>query len=347
MKISKGMLVLVTGFAFAGVASAEDAAAPAAAAPAATAAAPAVKSEVKSPIQQLLPGAYSSLEMRHTTLRNMNHDQVVNDATNISARPTIGTSLFDGKVDTSFTWIFTKYSGTTAVTKTDVYNDTFITALDSEKAGSLKLEVYTYQNPNANRIGDGRFEESDISLNFESPPSWEIPTAAGKFGLYLFSQVAGVALTNGKDQPVDTVGGTNGHTREEFGLAAAPEGGDDTKVTTPRRDPQLFNITYIQAYTKPVLVEGLRLSVGTEADTIWTPRYEAEEAGANDNRIKLAGYKVYRGIINKYGVSYKLSDKVSVINQLRQNIGGYYAEGLNSDKGSRWENRLILNATLL
>src|SRR4051812_13415513 len=111
MQFTKGALALL-GLALASVATAQDNAS--------------VSAEKTSGIKTIVPGAYGKLEVRHTTLQENleGTDGNVNNIPALSFRPTLGTTLFDGKVDTNFTWIFTKKPDVVPVARSYFYNIT-------------------------------------------------------------------------------------------------------------------------------------------------------------------------------------------------------------------------------
>ncbi len=335
MKISKAMLALVTGFAFAGVAHAEDAPAPAtAAAPAA--AAPATSAEKKAIVQNYLPGAYAKVEVRHSAFRYETGDSINKDRISLSARPTIGTTLFDGKLDTALTWIFAKANSQGYAKKANFYSDTNLTALDAGNGGVISVESTAYAG------NMGHFYDDDLSLNYESPSTWELPAGSSKLGLYVFNML-GTSLTTEKDTSEVTVKRVTEKNGAEFGLTGAAS--DKVK----QRTPTSWDILYTAIYIKPGIVDGLKLSLGTELDTSWTPKY-AEEVSGDASTVGQDGYTLQKLTITKIGVSYKINDKLTVFNQVRQYADGFYAARIDTASGGavpyRWENRLMLTATL-
>src|SRR4051794_2181102 len=106
MKLSKGMIALIAGVAFSGGASAPDQAA--------------VSAEKQAPIKTLIPGAYDKVEVRHDVLRQMNKDTVDDDVRQVNVRPTLGLTMFNDAVDTSFTYVF-KHSADNVIKKSDAY----------------------------------------------------------------------------------------------------------------------------------------------------------------------------------------------------------------------------------
>ena len=143
MKFSKVMFVLVSGLSFAGVATAED-----------TAATAPVSAEKQAPIKSILPGAYANVEVRHDTWREVDAEgKKTNDIPYMQFRPTLGTTLFDDKVDTAFTWVFKKAPDTNKVTKSYMMNVTQWKVID-EKLGNIGPYFEMYQTGNGQSFSD-------------------------------------------------------------------------------------------------------------------------------------------------------------------------------------------------
>jgi len=321
MKFSKGMLV-VAGFSLAGVAAAQDAA---------------VTTEKKAAIQNIVPGAYSSLEVRHSTQRQMTDDTVDNDLVNLTVRPTLGATFFDGKVDTAFTWIFSKRPDAARITKSVMYNETVIKALEG-KQGYLGPYAYAEQGV------DGQdFSSADLGLYGEIATDVEI--------------IGGVLAFNGYWNP--TANYLSARELSKDGNKAPVSSRSESLSLTEdqssieQRDPTLKNVVGVGAKVKPAAVKGLSIGFAVDAIQQWKPKYAAEEVGG-DVRTDIDGYETSSLMINKYAVSYKLTDKVTLTNQLRQNVAGYYEAGIDTGTPDRtgtvadrrWENRVVLSATL-
>jgi hypothetical protein len=84
----------------------------------------AVSAEKQAPIKSILPGSYGKVELRHSVARRMEGDEVTNDLPKMDVRPTLGSTFFDGRLDTSFTWIFRKTPDTAKVSKLILFNET-------------------------------------------------------------------------------------------------------------------------------------------------------------------------------------------------------------------------------
>lgn len=323
MKISKAIFAVVAGAALSGVAMAEDNAA--------------VSAEKTSGIKTLIPGAYGNFELRHQTNRKMEDEKVVNVTPVLSARPTLGTTLFGDKVDTAFTWIFVKKADEVKVTKALVYNETTYSAL-SAKYGSIT--PYAYSEVDANGSG---FSTSDVGINFGG--KLDMPLASGALLLEGYTEpkarfMSAKAASEGKVSVENRTG------EDTFALN---EAGD---TTLEQRDPTLLNDTGISLKYSPAAVKGLSVKAAVDYTQEWAPQYAAKSVD-NDTRTELDHYKNSSAVLNRLNVGYKLTDTVSLTNSVRYWVGGAYASGIDGSKAgdnlglaNRWENRLSLTATL-
>ncbi len=328
MKFSKAIVAMIAGVSFAGIASAQDAAAPAAAAPAT--AAPAASAEKKAMIQELIPTAYGSVELRHKTNRVMTDDKVVEDNVQIQARPSLGATFFDGKLDASATYIFAKTNDSTAIKKSLIFSDVYLTAVES-KFGDLKAYVYSEYAAG----GLDKFTSTSLMAYFSTDGKdiLKFSTGLGEVGA-LFEEYVGPTYHSGTDQPNSKVAQRDGFDGRSLGLVG--DAGDEVK----QRDPDISTITVLLPYIKPSIVPGLKLSAGFEGYSTHAPKYEVSESG----NISQNGYALSKSVVNRATISYKLTDKVVIANSVRQSVNGAWESGV--DNASRWENRLVLSATL-
>lgn len=326
MKISKAIFAVVTGAALSSAAMAQDQAA--------------VTAEKTTGIKSLLPGAYANVQMRHYTVRKMDDDTVVNDIPRLEVRPNIGTTLFNDKVDTSMLWIFNKKAGSQTVNKTVLENITQVKVLDG-KNGFIGPYAETVQ---ANGVS---FSESYVGLYGEG--SYDLALAPGTLTLGGWIQPNAV-LKSGKwskdSESLVPVTNKTGH--GDFALAE----GDDNKIE--QRDPSLFSLNAVNAKFKPAAIPGFSVGAEIEYDQLWKPKYSVKDV-EGDARAEQDGYATSGLTTSKFILSYKVSDNVSLTNSLRHMTGGFYDHRIDSDNAttdnwegtSRWENRIIVSATLL
>ncbi len=334
MKFSKAIFVLVSGLSLAGVAAAEDQPA-------------AVTAEKAAPIKSILPGAYGNVEVRHSTLRLVDTDgKKVNDIPALSVRPTLGTTLFDDKVDTAFTWVFKKAPDTNKITKSYLVNITQWKVLDGA-IGNIGPYSEVYQANGAS------FNDALIGLSGELNKDFALPGATIALNGY-WNPVAEYMdghTNGGKDNQVAT---RNETSQEKLFLTGSTDDADANKVQ--QRDPNLLNQYGASAKYKPEAVKGLSLGLGSDIINKFHPKYTTKETASGEPRTEQDGYATSGLSITKIMVGYKLSDKVSLTGQFRQYTGGTYAKAIDSShpdasgflggRDARFETRLQMVATL-
>lgn len=326
MKFLKG-IVAISSLMAAGQLMAQDAAAPA----------PEVKTEKKALIQSFLPDSYASVEFRHSTWRKMEGDKVTNDVPQLHARPTIGTTLFDGKVDTSFTWIFRKTAESAKVTKIYLFNETQWKVVEGK---------YGFVGPYAFSGQGNGFGFSSSSVGVYGEGKLDYTTPVGAVDLLVYANPL-ADLMSAKVSGANKVEPRNETGREVTALAAS-----DNKIE--QRHSTIWNFGGFSAKLKPSALPGFAVNTGFDVIQKWEPKYSLKDAGGGDDRVNLAGYDAIMTTGTKVGVSYKISDSVSIANSVRLYTIGLWDQGINTSRqeqtgyfrDSRWENRLTLSATL-
>jgi hypothetical protein len=325
VKISKALFAVVAGMTVAGVASAQDAAT--------------TTAEKKAPIQTLLPGAYANAEIRHSTKRSITEDdKVANDIPNLQLRPSLGTTLFDGMVDTSFNWIFIKRPDQVVIDKSTMYNATQWDLVQG-KLGHIGpyAEIYPQTDGGYNSL---------LGFYGELTPSFPVPGGE----LSTLAYVQPVAEYSSKNYADANQQMTPENKTERDSLSLNDEGTD----TIEQRDSTIYNYTGGAVKYKPAAVAGFSVGLGVDFCQTWKPKYETKEVDG-DLRTELSGYEATALSINKLTLGYKLTDKLSLSSQLRQNIGGFYGESVTTDRpdrtgnvgNTRWETRVSVIATIL
>jgi hypothetical protein len=314
MKISKAMFAVIAGTAISSAALGQEA----------------VQAEKQAAIKKILPDAYGSVEVRHSTLRVMEKDEQVSDAPALSVRPTLGTTLFDGKVDTAFTFRYNKKPDTTRVGKSPTYNETTIGLISNDIAS---LKAYGLVNV----AGEDSFSNADLGFMAEAAKSF----GPVKITSYLNPTFTLNSGKNAKNDKVTAADKTNGLT-----LTKA-----DTEVE--REDPSISNSAGIGARYS-IGSTGLSLGTGIDFGQVWEQKLAIVQVEDGTTRRSADGYKYRSSTMSKVSVSYKISDKTSVVGQVRGLTEGFYSEGIdksNPDEAlgygaNRYEARLSLNATL-
>lgn len=297
----------------------------------------AISAEKQAPLKTILPGSYGRLELRHSVARRMEGEEVTNDIPKLDIRPTLGSSFFDGRLDTSFTWIFRKTADTAKVSKLILFNESKWTVLQG-KYGDIGPYALTYQS-------DGQsFSESYVG--FDANLKRDLVATAGTFSLKGYMEPL-AAIRSGKNSGENKVSVRNDTGNENFALSSP----DSAEIE--QRDPTLWNYSGVEARFKPNLLPELYVGLGVDLAQKWDPKYVATE-DEGDTSVELDGYATSAVTTNVFRLGYKLSDSTTIAGALRQNIGGYYQQGVGEDRpdptgywgGTRWESRVALQATL-
>lgn len=298
---------------------------------------PAISAEKQAPMKMILPGSYGKLEVRHSTTRRMEGDDVTNDVPKLDIRPTLGSTFFDGSLDTSFTWIFRKTADTAKVTKLVMFNESKWNVVQG-KYGDFGPYAVTYQS------NDQSF--SDSYVGFDGNLKTDLALESGKLSFTGYVEPL-AHLRSGKSSAESKVSVRNDTGKDSFAL-------DETGSTEiEQRDPTLWNYSGVEARFRPNLLPSLYAGVGVDLSQKWEPKYAAKTIDG-DTRVENDGYATSAITTNVFRLGYKVSDAVSIAGALRQNIGGYYQQGVGESRpdptgywgATRWESRLAVLATL-
>lgn len=325
MKSSKSLLGLVA-FAVSTLAQAQNAT---------------VSAEKKAPLQQLLPGSYGSLEVRHAT--NEQFDVETNSRNIIpyvDLRPTLGSTFYDGQLDTAFTWIFRKNPDSVRIVKNGVgfYNETTWTLFQND---NFKFFPYLYVEQGS--VGANSFALADVGPHLDAKAAFK--SDLGEWTISGFVEplaefYSGATATKAAKQKVKN------STDDSFTLAPS----DAAETEFEQKDPALVNTTELALSFVPAKLSALRVTLAANYLQNWKPKYEDSSSDAGINP-ELSGYETKDAVLNKFTLVYKLTDKLTLANSARYAVGGAYEKTYDKDLGvsglaNRFENRLTLTATL-
>lgn len=334
MKFSKGFLAVMTGtLALSGLASAQT-----------------VSAEKKGPLQTILSDLTGNIEVRQQTDRTTDKGDYVSDKPVLSFRPALGASLFDGSVDTTFTWIFAKKTDKASIDRSYLYNETYWYALQGKKADvDYKFGTYSYfeQLSDENQFG---LQQHGLYLEATSP----LETTAGTITFGLISNPVAEFLSNDRiKKDGNKIAVANRTGRDSLALQEEKEDGTLTEVKTDRQDPSYWNDSELSVKLNPAPLPKLSVKAALEYVQHWDPKYVAVDNEGGD-RTKQEGYTNTGIVLNKLAVGYKITDKVSLTNSLRYHLGGFYQSRVDQNRPdptgafgtATWENRLILSAAI-
>jgi hypothetical protein len=281
----------------------------------------------------MLPNSYGNLEIRHATSREQVKSDVINDDPVLTVRPTLGSTFFDKKVDTSFTWIFQKKAGDAKVTKDALYNVTTYELLKGDY-GSVLPYAETYLS------STGDFSASYSGVNLNASHTFK-EAAAGDIKIGSYSYILGKFTSKSSE---DDVGVKIEPQIDGFALRNSVGAAAEEDVKIPQRTPSIFSYSGIYTKYTPAALSAVAVSAEIELDRHFDPKYKTVKV-SDEYRFTDDGYSVKTGVINKLKVAYKFDNGVEVGNQLRHYVNGYWQDGTGSEE-TRWQNRLTLTSTL-
>jgi hypothetical protein len=316
-------MIALLGLAFSGMAAAEDAKVDA----------------TKSAQPEVIAKAYGSLYMRHATLDKYAADGSDNVVPALVIIPTLGTHLFNDKLDVAYSWYFKKTASSNRINKVVSYAELTYSIIDND---TISLYPYVY----IEQANGESFSIVDAGPHMDV--KWGgVQTPVGKLSAVGFLEPL-VEYTSGhsaaKAPVIDRTTRNEAQALTDGSPAPSP-----AEKEIEQRDPSISSTTEVAAKLAVDAVKGLSFGAGVDYLQNWAPKYEAKTEDS-DVRYSKAGYSVKSAVMNKVSVSYKLTDAVSLSNQLRYMVNGawndsYTTQGV-SGVSARIENRLALNATL-
>ena len=254
----------------------------------------------------------------------------------LEIRPTLGSKFFDGKVNSYFTWYFTKKAGNTALQRnsTGMTNYTSWSLVESAY-GNLSPYAYTTFKSGA----DEGFTKSHLGAIYGTP-SVEFATTIGNFAPSMSIELDGEIETNESRSKVTADGGDEA--RSEV-LALTGETADENDEIEQRHTTINNNIYPSITYTNAALA-GFSTALGAEIYRKYKPKYEAQADGS-DVTYKHSGYAIDEDTVSKFSIAYKFANGLKLTNEVRHNMKGVWEEG-HADGDTRIENRIKLSTDL-
>ena len=321
MKLSKLVLALAAGSTVSGVAFAQGA----------------VTAQKNQGFKLLIPGLYGKVELRHDTL--FKTDQAKDGSTpSVSVLPSIGTTLWNKAVDTSFTARYSKGTENPVLQTAEFYNETSWAWVKGEY-GSIGPYAYT-----AFDTAKSQMLFSNIGINFTYEHTY--PVAFGDLAVKAYTEpkaaILGTASADTKVEPKNKTG------LENFGL----EAGADSKISA--KQAPAYNDSGLVVKLSPSALKALSVGAAVDVAQKWTPQYAAKGVEGNNLVTESDGYEYRLLTTSKVMASYQIQEGLKVGGEIRHNIGGFYeyaidpavADANNELADNQFQTRITLSADL-
>jgi len=301
-----------------------------------------VKSAKEAPAKVLFPHSYGVLSLRQYEKVRVAKDAAGEDAYAGTTpygqtRLTIGSTWFEGRLDTSATLFVQKETASTQ-----------LKTLTPELIAEYRPVTgeYGYVKPYVDMFPAFQGAVSFGDLGVENLAKLPLTTPVGKLVLSGAVDVS-TRLVGGKQKV--KVEGTPGD-----GALALTQDREGNSLTV--QQDQSLNTRYnTKAALDIAALRGLSVYGQVEYFRVFNPKYAFAATEADNTR--LAGYKADSWTETSADVSYKFNDTVSLSNTLLFSSVGFYQKDVNTTaaevKGqspdhqpSRWTNRLMLTANL-
>ncbi len=320
MKLSKVMLALAAGSAVSSIAVAQAQ----------------VTGKKQEGFKLLMPGLYGNVEIRQNT--TFKSDELKGATPVMSVAPTIGTTLWNKAVDTSFTSRYAKGTEDPTLKTAEFYNETSWAWIKGD-FGSIGPYAYTELDTTV-----GQLKASAIGMNFTYEHTY--PIVAGDLKVKAFTEPKGVLLGTASGDTKLTPRNDTGV--ENFGLASE----EDRKVTA-KQAPFLNDSSFVVSFA-PAAMKDFSIDLGVDLAQKWAPLYVASEVVDNKPVAEQDGYEYKALTTTKLAASYKIQKGLSLGGELRQYLGGVYGYSINPETAednkelgaSQYESRVTLTADL-
>ena len=331
----------------------------------------------RSGLLALFPDAYGLVELRHSTAREMTQDRgfvrltsgpILLDTKNQSSdevhwevRPTIGSTFFDGALDSSFTYIFGTTVGTNELRKYDVVNTTTWTVFSGKFNAN---SPYTFGPSAFTDLMTGDANGASFSytdLGFFADANYQMPVPTGELMLraYLNPSVELYSHQQNQKNRSTLVRSSDGAAdRPPANTLGDGEAAAGDQPLAAQVHPMYLAFYGLSAAYKPNANRRLSLGVGFDIIETWRPAYRSPDPGqggeADGQSGQAPGGPPYH---TKDAVSYahltlgyEISPRVTLVNVLRHYSGGVFERSIDLDHPDEtgqvgpisWENRLSL-----
>ena len=345
-------------------------------APAVVVSDPSLAKEERTGLLWIFPAAYGSLELRHVIQRKMTRDQgfvhvrggspnllgskhAVSDSPHWLFRPTVGSTFFDGELDSSFTYSFSNDVGSSELRKVDVTNSTQWNVIK----GNFNASSPYLLGPSADTsLFDGSkngtgFSYSDIGFFGELSSLFSVPSGTLNVRGYLNPVVELYSHEQNEKSRSTLIRSVDQGSRS--GLSSSRLVDTDAQPDEPmaaRQKHPMYLASYGIAGTyQPHWSTKLALGLGLDVIQSWKPVYkETVVPGQTETTVKRDGYARDAVSYARLTVKYDFTKRVSLVNQVRHYTAGIWDRGISIDNPDTsgqvgaiaWENRLSLNVSL-
>lgn len=294
----------------------------------ATANAEGITTTKKSGGQQVSDNLYGDVETRLTSWRYFDANGNTQANRDLALRPKLGTKIMNERLDLNLTLPVVNRQGSAVSEQARPEALADFTVFESDRV-LVSVNTTNYM-ATSTKPYDGYLDfDVTFTRKFDRLP-------VGEVTLSLLLEADINLTTKNTSANVVSRERSDGLGLAETDVADKPEQKETTKAL----------IAYPKVAFAPAAIPGLTLSIGSLMGPTYTPKYEQiVDAATGDSKTKTVGYEVRPQTQNRYTIKYAFNEKVSVFNQLRQNLKGYQESRMDASNPAL-ENRTGLTVTL-
>jgi hypothetical protein len=286
-----------------------------------------IKAVKKSAGQQVSDNLYGNVEARMQTLQFNDAAGNTQGSRDFVLRPKLGTKIFNEKLDLNLTMPIVNKQKSAKTEKARAEVEGTLSMYSSDR---MDIELYTFNYLQNNESPYDGYANLDVTFK----------RSFDRLALGVVD--ASVLLEAESNLTTKSMPSTVSRRERTDGLALAA----DEKTNPPEQKETNKALTvYPTVAVSPSVVPGVKLALGSIFTNTYKPVYKEVINESGESAIQSDGYDVSRSTQVRYTVTYKISDAVSVYNQLRQNFVGY-AESSQDVKGARLDNRTGITMSL-